>query len=74
MDMQQFIYTICDDEGYTLLEVRSALTMRDEQVYFDDHIRPLLPAIARSHNRDIAQWNCAGKYDGDTEQESYDLT
>ena len=65
MDMQQFIYTICDDEGYTLLEVRSALTMRDEQVYFDDHIRPLLPTIALSHNRDIAQWNCAGKYDGE---------
>ena len=61
--MEKFMYTICDDEGYTLLEILSAPTTRGEQVYFDDHVRPLLPAIALSHNRN-AFWDCRGRYEG----------
>jgi hypothetical protein len=62
--MEKFMYTICDDEGYTLLEILSAPTTRGEQVYFDDHVRPLLPAIALSHNRD-AFWDRTGQYAGE---------
>tara|TARA_R110000787_G_scaffold49639_1_gene118928 strand:- start:58 stop:309 length:252 start_codon:yes stop_codon:yes gene_type:complete len=64
-DMEKFIYTICDDEGYTLLEILSPCTSGGRQRYFDDYVRPLLPAIALSHNRPDAYWDCRGRYNGE---------
>ena len=64
--MNRYIYNISDDEGYTLLEILSPWTLKkDDEAYFDKHIRALLPAIAASNNVEHAYWNVAGRHNGE---------
>ena len=51
--MNSYFYTLCDREGDTMLEIRSAFTVLQYDDYFDKYIRPLLPTMSQIHGKAI---------------------
>lgn len=47
--MNSYLYTLCDSNGYVLLEIRSPFTVLDYEAYYAKYIQPLLPTLTDLH-------------------------
>ena len=51
--MNSYLYTLCDDDGFTVLEIRSAFTILEYEAYFNKYIRPMLPTISQTYGKSV---------------------
>lgn len=52
--MYNYVYQIIAEDGYCLLDIKSAGTNLSYDEYLEKHISPLLPVIAKSHGEERA--------------------
>jgi hypothetical protein len=51
--MNSYLYTLCDDDGFTVLEIRSAFTNIEYDDYFDKYIRPMLSTMSQTYGKSV---------------------
>ena len=51
--MEKYIYELCDDEGYAVLDIVSGFTNLSHDAYFQKHIVPMLPALSASQGKRV---------------------
>lgn len=56
--MYDYVYKIVDEDGYSLVDIKSAGTNLSYDEYFEKNISPLLPVIAKSHGEGRAYLCC----------------
>ena len=51
--MNKYIYSLCDGNGYAVLDIESGFTNLSYDAYSQKHIVPMLTALSVSHGEQV---------------------
>ena len=51
--MNSYLYELCDNEGYSVLDIITGFTKLTYAEYYKKHIVPLLSELSATHNKQI---------------------